>query len=214
MVMRITRVYTKSGDQGETSLVDGSRVSKADLRVASYGDVDELNSLLGVARVGLAAAQFDALLGRLQNELFVLGSDLATPAGTPVPRVTEELVEDLEHDIDALMDELEPLREFILPGGNQLGATLHLARTVARRAERTVVALAAQEEVTAAAVRYLNRLSDLLFVLARVANKRGGAAETAANFSQRGGSRKSVVGSRKEAMSEPTTSEPIPNSEA
>lgn len=183
--MRITRVYTKSGDQGETSLVDGSRVSKADLRVASYGDVDELNSLLGLARVGLTDAQLDALLGRLQNELFVLGADLASPAGTLVPRVSEELVAELEHDIDALMEELEPLREFVLPGGNQLGATLHLARTVARRAERTVVALAAQEAITDAAVRYLNRLSDLLFVLARVANKRGGTAETAANFSQR-----------------------------
>jgi cob(I)alamin adenosyltransferase len=183
--MRITRVYTRSGDQGETSLVDGSRVSKADLRVASYGDVDELNSLLGLTRVGLADAQLDALLGRIQNELFVLGADLASPAGTPVPRVSEELVEELEHDIDALMEELEPLREFVLPGGNQLGATLHLARTVARRAERTAVALAAQEAITDAAVRYLNRLSDLLFVTARVANKRGGTAETAANFSQR-----------------------------
>jgi cob(I)alamin adenosyltransferase len=190
--MRITRVYTKSGDQGETSLVDGSRVSKADLRVASYGDVDELNSLLGLARVGLADAQFDALLGRIQNELFVLGADLATPIGTPVPRVSDNLVEELEHDIDALMEELEPLREFILPGGNQLGAILHLARTVARRAERTVVALAAQEAVTDAAIRYLNRLSDLLFVMARVANKRGGTAETAANFSERRSRQKTV----------------------
>ena len=183
--MRITRVYTKSGDQGDTSLVDGSRVSKADLRVASYGDVDELNSLLGLARVGLTDTQLDAMLGRIQNELFVLGADLASPAGTPVPRVSEELVVALEHDIDQLMEELEPLREFILPGGNQLAATLHLARTVARRAERTVVALAAHTEITGAAVRYLNRLSDLLFVLARVANKRGGTAEPAANFSQR-----------------------------
>jgi cob(I)alamin adenosyltransferase len=139
--MRITRVYTKSGDQGETSLVDGSRVSKADLRVASYGDVDELNSLLGLARVGLADASLDALLGRIQNELFVLGADLASPAGTPVPRVTEELVVELEHDIDALMEELEPLREFVLPGGNQLGATLHLARTVARSHNRRCRAL-------------------------------------------------------------------------
>jgi cob(I)alamin adenosyltransferase len=183
--MRITRVYTKSGDQGETSLVDGSRVSKADLRVAAYGDVDELNSLLGLARVGLSDAQIDALLGRLQNELFVLGADLATPAGTAVPRVTAELVGGLEREIDELMNEIEPLREFILPGGNQLGALLHLARTVARRAERTVVALAAREAVTPEAAHYLNRLSDLLFVLARVANKRGGTAETAANFSQR-----------------------------
>ncbi len=183
--MRITRVYTKSGDQGETSLVDGSRVSKADLRVASYGDVDELNSVLGLARVGLADAQFDAMLGRIQNELFVLGADLASPASVPVPRVSEELVVALEHEIDLLMEELEPLREFVLPGGSHLAATLHLARTVARRAERTVVALAANTEITDATVRYLNRLSDLLFVLARVANKRSGTAEPAANFSQR-----------------------------
>jgi cob(I)alamin adenosyltransferase len=184
--MRITRVYTKSGDQGDTSLVDGSRVSKADLRVASYGDVDELNSVLGMARIGLTDAQLDAMLGRIQNELFVLGADLASPAGVPVPRVSEELVVALEHDIDLLMDELEPLREFILPGGNPLAATLHLARTVARRAERTVVALAASTEITESAIRYLNRLSDLLFVMARVANKRSGTAEPAANFSQRG----------------------------
>ncbi len=183
--MRITRVYTKSGDRGETSLVDGSRVSKADLRVASYGDVDELNSLLGLARVGLADAQLEAMLGRIQNELFVLGADLASPAAVPVPRVSEDLVVALEHDIDLLMEELEPLREFVLPGGNRLAATLHLARTVARRAERTVVALAANTEITDASVRYLNRLSDLLFVLARVANKRSGTVEPAANFSQR-----------------------------
>jgi cob(I)alamin adenosyltransferase len=184
--MRITRVYTKSGDQGETSLVDGSRVSKADPRVASYGDVDELNSLLGLVRVGLSDVQFDQIIGRIQNELFVLGADLASPAGVPVPRVSEELVEALERDVDSLMEELEPLREFILPGGNQLAAYLHLARTVARRAERTVVELAAREEITLAAVRYLNRLSDLLFVMARVANKRGGTPETLADFSQRG----------------------------
>jgi cob(I)alamin adenosyltransferase len=185
--MRITRVYTKSGDEGQTSLVDGSRVSKADLRVASYGDVDELNSLLGLARVGLSDAAFDALIGRIQNELFVLGADLASPASVPVPRVSEELVGALEQDIDALMEELEPLREFILPGGNQLAAYLHLARTVARRAERTVVDLAAREEISGAAIRYLNRLSDLLFVMARVANKRGGTPEISANFSKRNG---------------------------
>lgn len=183
--MRITRVYTKSGDRGETSLVDGSRVSKADLRVASYGDVDELNSVLGMARVGLSDAQLDAMLGRIQNELFVLGADLASPAGVPVPRVSEELVVALEGEIDLLNEELEPLREFVLPGGNLLAATLHLARTVARRAERTVVALAANTEISDAAIRYLNRLSDLLFVMARVANKRSGTPEPAANFSQR-----------------------------
>ncbi len=184
--MRITRVYTRSGDTGETSLVDGSRVSKADLRVTSYGDVDELNSLLGLARVDLADTQMDQVLGSIQNELFIVGADLASPAGTPVPRVEEGLVVALEQIIDGFMNDLEPLREFILPGGNRLGATLHLARTVARRAERTVTALAAQEEINPVALRYLNRLSDLLFVLARVANKRSGTNEQLANFSARG----------------------------
>jgi cob(I)alamin adenosyltransferase len=184
--MRITRVYTRSGDTGETSLVDGSRVSKADLRVTSYGEVDELNSVLGLARVDLADTQMDQVLSRIQNELFIVGADLASPAGTPVPRVEETLVSALEEIIDEFMDDLEPLREFILPGGDRLGATLHLARTVARRAERTVTALAAQVEINPEALRYLNRLSDLLFVMARVANKRSGANEQLANFSARG----------------------------
>jgi cob(I)alamin adenosyltransferase len=184
--MRITRVYTRSGDTGETSLVDGSRVSKADLRVTSYGEVDELNSVLGLARVDLADTQMDQVLSRIQNELFIVGADLASPAGTPVPRVEETLVSALEQIIDEFMDDLEPLREFILPGGDRLGATLHLARTVARRAERTVTALAAQVEINPEALRYLNRLSDLLFVMARVANKRSGANEQLANFSARG----------------------------
>ncbi|HZN11305.1 MAG TPA: cob(I)yrinic acid a,c-diamide adenosyltransferase [Blastocatellia bacterium] len=185
-MLRITRVYTKAGDAGETSLVNGARVSKADLRVAAYGEVDELNSLLGLARVGLADAQMDAALGRLQNELFVVGADLASPAGTPVPRVGGELIAGMEAQIDEYLGELEPLKEFILPGGDRTGATLHLARAVARRAERAVVALAAREDVGEHALRYLNRLSDLLFVMARVANRRGGTPETAADFSRRG----------------------------
>ena len=184
--MRITRVYTKSGDAGETSLVDGSRVSKADARVAAYGDVDELNSLLGLARVGLADAQLDAALGRIQNELFIVGADLASPMTIAVPRIQADHVAEMEGLIDALMEELEPLREFILPGGTHLGAMLHLARTVARRAERLVVALAAQAEINPRAVEYLNRLSDLLFVMARVANRRAGVTEQSADFSSRG----------------------------
>ena len=187
--MRITRVYTKSGDAGETSLVDGSRVSKADLRVAAYGEVDELNSLLGVARVGLTDRQLDEALGRIQNELFIAGADLASPATIQVPRIDEGHVSEMERLIDLLLEELEPLREFILPGGTQLGATLHLARTVARRAERSVVALAAQSTVAGInqhALKYLNRLSDLLFVMARIANKRAGVKEQSADFSSRG----------------------------
>jgi cob(I)alamin adenosyltransferase len=184
--MRITRVYTKSGDAGETSLVDGTRVSKADLRVAAYGDVDELNSLLGVARTGLADVELDQELGKIQNELFIVGADLASPLTIQVPRVEETHIAEMEELIDLLLEELEPLREFILPGGTQHGATLHLARTVARRAERSVVALAAQSEINQHAIKYLNRLSDLLFVMARVANKRAGVTEQSANFSERG----------------------------
>ncbi len=184
--MRISRVYTKSGDAGETSLVDGSRVSKADLRVAAYGDVDELNSLLGVARVGLADAQLNDALSRIQNELFIVGADLASPLSIQVPRVGEDHVSGLERLIDLLLEELEPLREFILPGGTELGATLHLARTVARRAERSVVALGAKSGINEHALIYLNRLSDLLFVMARIANIRAGVKEESANFSERG----------------------------
>lgn len=184
--MRITRVYTKTGDAGETSLVDGSRVSKAHERVAAYGDVDELNSLLGLARVGLPDAQLDEALGKIQNELFIVGADLASPLTIQVPRVDETHISELEQLIDSLLEELEPLREFILPGGTQLGASLHLARTVARRAERSIVTLAAREEINEQALIYLNRLSDLLFVMARVANQRAGVREQAANFSQRG----------------------------
>jgi cob(I)alamin adenosyltransferase len=184
--MRITRVYTRSGDAGETSLVDGSRVSKADPRVAAYGDVDELNSLLGIAREGLADQQLNDALGKIQNELFIVGADLASPLEIQVPRVEEEHVAEMERLIDTLLEELEPLREFILPGGTRLGATLHLARAVSRRAERSTVTLAAQSEINRHALIYLNRLSDLLFVMARVANKRSGAKEESANFSERG----------------------------
>jgi cob(I)alamin adenosyltransferase len=183
--MRITRVYTKSGDAGETSLVDGSRVSKADPRVVAYGDVDELNSWLGLARVGLADQQLDEALAKIQNELFIVGADLASPVSIEVPRIRDEQILELEKLIDSLLEELEPLQEFILPGGAKFGAMLHLARTVARRAERSVVALGATSEINEGTLRYLNRLSDLLFVMARVANKREGVKERAAVFSKR-----------------------------
>lgn len=183
--MRITRVYTKSGDAGQTSLVDGSRVSKADVRVAAYGDVDELNSWLGLSRVGLVDTQLDEALGKIQNELFIVGADLASPLSIQVPRIDEGHVTELEHLIDLLLEELEPLKEFILPGGSEFGSILHLARTVARRAERAVVTLAAHEEINQQALIYLNRMSDLLFVMARVANKRQGVSDQSANFSTR-----------------------------
>ncbi|MEK7832871.1 MAG: cob(I)yrinic acid a,c-diamide adenosyltransferase [Acidobacteriota bacterium] len=187
--MRITRVYTKTGDAGETSLVDGSRVLKNDLRVTAYGDVDELNSLLGLARVGLQDQQLDDALGKIQNELFIVGADLASPLTIQVPRVDETHVAEMEQLIDALLEELEPLREFILPGGTQFGATLHLARCVARRAERCIVALMTEKlavnGINPHSLTYLNRLSDLLFVMARVANHRAGVKEQSANFSAR-----------------------------
>ena len=183
--MRITRVYTKTGDTGETSLVDGSRVSKDDLRVAAYGEVDELNSVLGLVHTWSTDPQIASLVEHMQNDLFVLGADLATPPGTEVPRISPEMIDEQEKLIDGLLEELEPLREFILPGGSQCAATLHLARTVARRAERAVVTLGARDELNPNCLIYLNRASDLLFVLARVVNRRSGLAETPARFSKR-----------------------------
>jgi cob(I)alamin adenosyltransferase len=183
--VRITKVYTKTGDAGETALVGGTRVSKAQARVVAFGDVDELNSLLGVARTFLADEELDAELGRIQNELFILGADLASPSDVQLRRVDETLVQELEQLIDRLLEELEPLQEFILPGGSQAGAFLHLARTVARRAERSVVLLTEQESINAHALVYLNRLSDYLFVAARVVNRRTGMAEHLAHFSER-----------------------------
>jgi len=185
-VMRISRVYTKTGDAGETSLVGGARVSKASLRVDAYGDVDELNSVIGLARAGLEDQEIDELLGVIQNDLFTLGSDLASPAEIKVPRIEVPFIANLEQESDRFLEGLEPLKEFILPGGSRSGATLHLARTVARRAERRVVELGATEQINPLAIVYLNRLSDLLFILARVANHRAGAPEKMTDFSKRG----------------------------
>src|SRR5262249_41257177 len=139
--MRISKVYTRTGDAGDTSLVGGERVSKASIRVEAYGDVDELNSLIGLSRVWLDDAEIDAVLGVTQNDLFTLGADLASPEPIAVPRIHEEFVAKLEQLSDKFLEELEPLKEFILPGGSQAGATIHLARTVARRAERRAVEL-------------------------------------------------------------------------
>lgn len=205
---RITKVYTKTGDTGLTSLVDGSRVGKASARVSAYGDVDELNSLLGLVRIELLEEiaifqdfdedeidnldvaeieddEIDIMLDIIQNALFVLGADLASPLAIEVPRIDNSHIEILENSIDEFLEQLEPLKEFILPGGIRSGAMLHLARTVARRAERTVVDLASKEEINPQSIIYLNRLSDWLFVAARIANKRGGIPEQSANFSRR-----------------------------
>ena len=183
--MRISKVYTKTGDKGETSLVGGARVSKASLRVEAYGDVDELNSIIGLSRAALQDGQIDEALSLIQNDLFTLGADLASPSEIEVPRIQPSFVEALEELSDRFLAELEPLKEFILPGGSKAGATLHLARTVARRAERRTVKLSEAEAVNELAVVYLNRLSDLLFILARVVNRRSGVPEKMTDFSKR-----------------------------
>ncbi len=182
-------VYTRTGDDGTTGLFGGGRVAKSHPRIAAYGTVDETNAALGMARAALphdadgpagdAARRADEVLGRLQEELFVLGGDLASPGDTkyPVPRIGAHHVEALEADIDALTEGLPPLKHFVLPGGTPAAAALHLGRTVARRAERLVVETAALEEVSHEALHYLNRLSDLLFTLARWVNHQAGVDE-------------------------------------
>jgi cob(I)alamin adenosyltransferase len=177
----VARIYTRRGDDGSTGLFGGPRVRKDDLRVAAYGDVDELNSALGVAREELPEGDLRALLDSLQSELFTLGAELATPdaeaAPKEVPRVSAAQVTRLEREIDRLTGELPPMKNFILPGGSRAGAALHLCRTVCRRAERKVVELAESANVSPEALAYLNRLSDLLFVMARAANLRAGGRE-------------------------------------
>jgi len=175
------RIYTRTGDGGETGLFSGQRVPKDDPRVEAYGTVDELNSWLGLVRAEALPADVDELLDRVQNDLFTMGADLATPpegrkAGK-APRIGPEHVRALEAAIDRYEADLPPLRAFILPAGPQAVALLHVARTVARRAERRVVTLYRAGGVAPEAVSYLNRLSDLLFVLARAVGARLGAAE-------------------------------------
>lgn len=179
-MVKLTKIYTRGGDKGETSLGTGARVPKHARRVAAYGTVDEANAVIGCARLH-AAAELDVILARLQNDLFDLGADLCRPGGaaedaaakTPPLRMTAAQVARLEAEIDAANARLAPLTSFVLPGGSPAAAQLHLARTVVRRAEREITALAADETVNPEAVRYVNRLSDLLFVLARVANADG-----------------------------------------
>ncbi len=188
--MRISKVVTKTGDKGQTALIGGKRVSKGSLRVSAYGEVDELNSCLGLAAAHLRDTECREILAEIQHRLFTLGADLASPEDVKVPRIETEHIDRLEEILDGLMDELPPLEEFILPGGGPGGATLHLARTVARRAERTTVLLAEDTAINPEAVIYLNRLSDLLFVLARVANRREEQPETLADFSEKKSRRK------------------------
>jgi cob(I)alamin adenosyltransferase len=178
----LSRIYTKTGDQGETSLGDGSRVPKDHLRVGAYGSVDELNSVLGLLRAyapsNSESGPTAGLLGSIQNDLFDVGADLCVPLPADAAqdirlRVCAAQVQQLENAIDGLNAGLEPLRSFVLPGGSLAAAWCHLARTVCRRAEREVVTLARTEPVNPQVIVYLNRLSDLLFVLARVCNRNG-----------------------------------------
>jgi cob(I)alamin adenosyltransferase len=170
----LNRIYTRTGDGGETGLGDGTRVPKHSLRVETYGTVDEANSCVGLARL-YATQDLVAELAAIQNDLFDLGADLCRPTGEGALRMTDAQVERLEAGIDAITAQLEPLRSFVLPGGSPLAAHLHLCRTVTRRAERLACALACREAVTPAALRYLNRLSDWFFVAARIANDGGRA---------------------------------------
>jgi cob(I)alamin adenosyltransferase len=183
-MVKLTRIYTRGGDKGKTSLGTGKRVAKHDGRVAAYGTVDEANAVIGIARLHTHGdAETDAMLARIQNDLFDLGADLCTPEDPDMDpetakaalRIVDAQVERLEREIDRMNESLSPLNSFILPGGAPAAAQLHLARTVVRRAEREMTALAETEPVNPAAIRYANRLSDHLFVLARALNDGGRA---------------------------------------
>jgi cob(I)alamin adenosyltransferase len=177
-MVRLTKIYTRGGDKGQTSLGDGARVAKHDLRVAAFGTVDEANAAIGLARLHTESLA-DAMLARIQNDLFDLGADLCRPGDDATDakalRIQQSQVQRLEDEIDAMNVSLEPLDSFVLPGGRPAAAHLHLARTVVRRAERLSAELATREPVNPTAVVYLNRLSDHLFVLSRYLNDRGAA---------------------------------------
>jgi cob(I)alamin adenosyltransferase len=179
----VMKIYTRTGDAGDTGLFGGGRVPKDHPRVAAYGDVDELNSAIGVARATAPAQAFEPLLESIQRDLFALGGQLATPDPTRVAKALEkaqlsdERIAELERLMDAADEELTPLRAFVLPAGTPKACALHLARTVCRRAERSVVAMARENELPSVFLVYLNRLSDLLFTLARLANHRDGAGD-------------------------------------
>ncbi|HWA04792.1 MAG TPA: cob(I)yrinic acid a,c-diamide adenosyltransferase [Rhizomicrobium sp.] len=172
----LNRIYTKTGDKGETALGDGTRLPKHALRISAFGTVDETNAALGVARLH-TVGMVDEMLARIQNDLFDLGADLCVPESARRSegrlRIAEIQVERLEREIDAMNAELKPLDSFVLPGGSEAAAHLHMARAIARRAERLIVELAERERVNAAALRYINRLSDHLFVASRFVNDKG-----------------------------------------
>ncbi len=179
-MVKLNKIYTRTGDDGSTGLVDGSRLSKNDVRVRAYGDVDETNSVIGLVRLQLENRRLDDMLSRIQNDLFDLGADLATPLPKEgeadseyALRMVEAQSKRLEEELDALNADLEPLTSFVLPGGSPPAAYLHQARTVCRRAERVTVALSHEQPINPAALTYLNRLSDFLFVAARWCNDQG-----------------------------------------
>jgi cob(I)alamin adenosyltransferase len=173
-MVKLNKIYTKTGDTGESGLVGGARRAKHDVRFEAIGDVDETNALIGIARLHVTDSNYDAMLKRIQHDLFDLGADLATLDGkTDALRITAVQVTRLEHEIDHLNESLSPLNSFVLPGGTKASAYLHLARTVTRRAERVACALASRETINPEALKYINRLSDFLFVLARVTNGGG-----------------------------------------
>ena len=176
---RLTKLYTRKGDQGTTHLTSGEQVSKDELRVRAYGSVDELNSALGLTRASSPDSKVDELLGRVQNELFHLGAELSASGETKKegPRIEARHVRILETDIDELMGAVGPLENFVLPAGTPAAAALHLARSICRRAERELVALSREEQVSPAALSYLNRLSDTLFAMALYENKQRGKSE-------------------------------------
>jgi cob(I)alamin adenosyltransferase len=175
-MVKLSKIYTKTGDSGETGLGDGSRISKASARIAAIGAADETNSAIGIARLE-AQDEMDAMLARIQNDLFDLGADISAPEDGRKSegrlRISGAQVERLEREIDAMNAKLSPLSSFVLPGGTALAARLHLARAIARRAECAVVELSAGEKINPEALRYANRLSDHLFVMARIANDQG-----------------------------------------
>lgn len=178
-MVRLNRIYTRTGDAGETGLVDGSRVAKSDLRLAAIGDVDEANSAIGVALLHVTDETLRAMLGRIQNEMFDLGADLATPGDDFAPsemvlRIVPEQIDRLEHEIDTMNEDLASLTSFILPGGGGGSAHLHIARAIARRAERAAVAAGPSVSLNPLALTYLNRLSDHLFVAGRYAARADG----------------------------------------
>ncbi|MDH4071338.1 MAG: cob(I)yrinic acid a,c-diamide adenosyltransferase [Ignavibacteria bacterium] len=174
------KIYTRRGDEGETGLFGGQRVPKDDLRIEAYGTVDELNAVLGVAAAGMENSELTRMIGKIQSVLFEIGADLATPvsaSGAAVTRVSAEAAKQVEEWIDHIEQDLDPLKNFILPGGSPSAARLHHARTVCRRAERRVVTLSGREKISKGVIVFLNRLSDFLFVLAREENRRSGTGE-------------------------------------